>query len=118
MSHSKESTGGLVQLGCIHVAQPWKICAGIHKELSEKVSLFFSRYVEWDGRVGKCQRTAGKTLCPVFRSVTVQERLGKLNMLFRKIKSLNGLFVSIGRSRNSQTTKALVRSYCINCFIA
>lgn len=68
MSHSKESTAGLAQLGCIHVAQPWEICAGTHKELSEKVSLFFSRYVEWDGRVGKCQRTAGKTL------PSVQER--------------------------------------------
>lgn len=57
MGHSRDSTGGLAQLRCIHVAQPWELCPRAHKRLVETVSLFFIRYLRWDGRVEKCQRT-------------------------------------------------------------
>lgn len=43
VGHSRGSTGGLAQLGCIQVAQPWEVFPGALKGLDETASLFFIR---------------------------------------------------------------------------
>lgn len=99
-----------MQQGCWH---NWYVfmwhCPVTSKELVETASQFFTSYLRWDSRVGKCLRTEGKTFCPVFKSMTVQERLGSVNTLCRKI--LNGIFVSTSWSKSNQSRKAFVRPY-------